>query len=264
MKVKLLEGENNFNFLLCGKKDYILRLGKKLDNWNKLEKEFEKLNLISNLGISPKPIYFQKNPVPYFLMEKLNGKKVTYNDKKVSIYINQIQKTLIKLHDFKIKTKITNKEIVEKTYNRTKEYFETNKKKLNKNQKKLIKKTFDLTLKEIKNNNKIFNKKELSLVHLDVHGDNMIINKNKIFLIDFEFSKIGDPAQDLASLFMNHPLYDKQENFIKTYCKKRKLNYLNFEKKFDIYYKLANVANIIYSQKDKIKIEKSIYSLNKN
>lgn len=188
---KLGIGENNLNYLIKADKKYVLRIPYRKDKY--LINEFNKLKALPK-DFGPKPILLDKSK-KYFskavsVLEYVKGKSIhKWSHKHLKLHAEKIKK----LHSHKRKKGTINiirllKEESSGFDNIEKENIELNKKFMN----------------FAKKNNHLFKNITLSLVHSDPCCSNILFNNGEIHYIDWEWTKVYDPARDIAMFFFEH------------------------------------------------------------
>ena len=206
-------GLNNSNYLVkIQDEKYVLRIPSK-DNKNNFHNENEILNLIKPLNISPEIIYHNKDN-GILLSKYIESNKFDINFYNSTNFVNLIVHRLNILH----KQKSNN------YFNPFKEIYD------NINFLKSINFAFNhdinILVKKLKDLEKDLNRKiHYGLCHNDLNTSNILYCSNLVYLIDFEFSGMGDVFFDLATI--SWFLKDKvQDELIKSY-----FGYYNIELK---------------------------------
>lgn len=262
----LTEGQNNhiFGIAIGGKiSPFIVRVNKNNEHekWNKTAKEFSTLKEIEKMNISPKAYLYGLLPsssVSYILMDKMTAPVIGYHDSVVHKNLKKILLSLSKLHKLRFteqwlrfpQTETTTLSLAENNLQKTRDYYTSSKKilleKIGARNTELLKNSIALAEKWLRKHSESFSNSKLSIVHGDVHGENIFIENGIAKLIDWEFSKLGDSAYDLASLFMNHGVPSKKQTRLQ-YAEKTNQEPNSFENRFIFYATLACIADTIYS-----------------
>ena len=202
--LKKLGGLNNSNYLFeLQNKKYVLRVPSK-DNDNNFYYENKILNLIKPLDISPEIIYHNKY-TGVLISKYIESNKFDINFYNSSTFINSIVNRLFTLHNQKSNN----------YFNPFNEIY--------KNIEFLISINFNfnhdinILINKLKSLEKELTKKiHYGLCHNDLNTSNILYCDNLVYLIDFEFSGMGDIFFDLASI--SWFLKDKfQKELIETY-----------------------------------------------
>lgn len=190
IKIPLIKlgGLNNSNYLFeLENEKYVLRIPSK-DNNNNFYYENEVLKLIKNLNISPEIIYHNKNN-GILLSKYIESNKFDINFYNSSTFINSIVSKLHILHN-------------QKSANYFNPFNE-----IYKNIDFLLSINFDfnhdiyILINKLKYLEKELTKKiHYGLCHNDLNTSNILYCDDLVYLIDFEFSGMGDIFFDLASI----------------------------------------------------------------
>lgn len=183
-----LGGLNNSNYLFkLENEKYVLRIPSK-DNSNNFYYENEVLSLIKTLNISPEIIYHNKDN-GVLISKYIESNKFDINFYNSSTFINSIVNSLHILHNQKSSN----------YFNPFNEIY--------KNIKFLLSINFDfdhdinILINKLHNLEKELTKKiQYGLCHNDLNTSNILYCDNLVYLIDFEFSGMGDIFFDLASI----------------------------------------------------------------
>lgn len=197
-------GLNNSNYLVTLQNSkYVLRIPSK-DNENNFYNENEILNIIKPFNISPNILYHNKD-TGVLLSEFIDSDKFNIEFYNSELFINNLITTLKKLHSLKCSNYFNPFEIINKNINL------------------LIDLNFDFDhdinllvekLNSLEDN--LTKKFHYGLCHNDLNTSNILYTKNSVYLIDFEFSAMGDVFFDLATLswFLKD---DMKNKLIKSY-----------------------------------------------
>ncbi|MCR1951110.1 choline kinase family protein [Clostridium sp. DSM 100503] len=199
-----LGGLNNSNYLMTLQDSkYVLRIPSK-DNTNNFYNENEILNIIKPFNISPNILYHNKD-TGVLLSEFKESNKINIEFYNSHIFIDSLIHTLKRLHGLKCSNYFNPFDIIER------------------NVKFLISSNFlfnhDINLLMEKLNSlkdNLTKEYHFGLCHNDLNTSNILYTKNSIYLIDFEFSAMGDIFFDLATLswFLNENM---KNELIKSY-----------------------------------------------
>ncbi len=194
-KIKLTGGYKNdtFKFIDEDGKKYFLKI-KKMDGFN------HEINykVLDNFNFVPNLIQQNKNELVW---EYIDGKKIEFNETNLL----KISSILKELHNSKISLPKSNH------MDRLLQYYDDIKNKTNIPLE--VNKYFDKA-KQI-----CANLKTNTPLHNDPWLNNWIEQNNKVFLIDWEYSTMGDKHFDLAFFIEGSYLNKEQEKkFLKEYC----------------------------------------------
>lgn len=199
-----LGGLNNSNYLVTLQNSkYVLRIPSR-DNTNNFYNENEILNIIRPFNISPNILYHNKD-TGVLLSEFKESTKINIEFYNSPLFINGLIFTLKKLHSLKSNNYFNPFEVINKNIN-----F-------------LIESSFDfnhdinLLVENLTSlEDKLTKEFHYGLCHNDLNISNILYNKDSIYLIDFEFTAMGDIFFDLATLswFLND---DMRNELIKRY-----------------------------------------------
>lgn len=201
---ELPKGNWNFNYVVkINDKKFVFKIyspNREGFFTNSGEIEYKSLNAVKELNIAPRPILFDDTKAFFnydvLVYEFVEGKRLSkFNDK----IINKIASILAKLHslntneiNFLNKEQETSDGLLKSSIDAFKKYKE---------RKDTIKEHIHLFEKIIQ---KLEKKKiveiahPLAVIHTDLVPGNFIVNKaNNVFLIDWQCSKISDPAFDV-------------------------------------------------------------------
>ena len=184
-----------------------------------LENEFKILKLIEKHKISPKA-YFHGiyNNNPYLIEDFVEGRRLPWRGMKTEDVL-LVADFFNKLHSIKINDESKIKEYELKKHLKYPEKF------IHKN--KEFKELYNIAEKKL-DSLKLENLKALR--HTDPNPHNFIKTKNKIISVDFEESKIGHPAIDVADFFIKANLnIEKQNRFYSKYRTK------NMKREVDVF-----------------------------
>jgi uridine kinase len=237
VKVKNLELKNtSIEFFASGQcndlylitkndKKYLARITNWEQNkvWKIKQEEYEKLNFIKDLKIAPTSHYYDlgqnEKQIHWCLVDFVEGKTVQQlSDKNIT----QLALTLKKLHENTIKNKYGDRwfeleDIPYKPYT-LKEYSENKPKFVQKAGYDELKKSFEkINWAEIK---------KFCLIHNDLKPLNMVENNGEILLIDWEYSYMDIPENDIARFFVENSLTEIQKKlFLENYLPLENLDF---------------------------------------
>lgn len=199
-----LGGLNNSNYLVTLQNSkYVLRIPSK-DNTNNFYNENEILDIIKPFNISPNILYHNKD-TGVLLSEFKQSNKISIEFYNSSFFINSLIRTLKKLHNLNCNNYFNPFEIINKNINILID--------LNFN----FDHDINLLVKKLTSlENNLTKEFHYGLCHNDLNTSNILYTKNSVYLIDFEFSAMGDIFFDLATLswFLNE---DMKNELIKSY-----------------------------------------------
>ncbi len=259
---KINKGKQNYNFYFnILNKHYILRI-KEYNKAKYVKKEYNTLSRFNKFIPEHVPkVYFYKKSgkfikEAYIIIEYVIGNTIKFNQKT----IKELAKTIAKLHTQRIR-------LYDLLFTDKKNHKTINKLMLKRTKKSVKKLNIPNIFQIYKNIIKvdITTNSKLSYIHLDLHQPNIICKKNKIKLIDWEFSEIGDPANDISKLCFNSVFYKYKNTFYKEYIKITKDN--NIETRVNNYmifqaytWILSDINAYIKKRKlnSKVKIKKEI------
>ena len=190
-------------------KKYVIRFGVKSGDILAINRkaEYEAIKAMSSSGYSPKFVYFDILD-GNMITEYINGSNVNENDVKDDEFFIRMLKLLKNMHQIKTVEKFNPYNDIEKKLYYIKEYNIPLNKRFNE--------AYD-KYKTIRDRNKLENSPHLGLCHNDPFYSNFFLDDDgKIYLLDFEFSGMGDIFYDLACLFGGLG-YDKKVLFLKEY-----------------------------------------------
>ncbi len=226
------EGEGNHNHIIesDGEK-YVLRVSKEISE-DRLENEHEMLRFLKSQGIEnvPRPVFFDKLDKKQVLLETFVGEKDLEPEDFTESRLRHTAQFLAHLHsvpveDYNTYTGETREEkttlqevyaddfeewaekryeeyleLAEEPHERIKVHFER--------QKEQLEKVPDVPV-------------ELSVIHGDL-GYNVRARRSEVFVVDWEFSRIGYPENDIL-YFLQHQWLEQeqQETFLEEYRKHR-------------------------------------------
>lgn len=183
-----LGGLNNSNYLVTLQNSkYVLRIPSK-DNTNNFYNENQILNIIKPYNISPDIIYHDKD-TGVLLSEFIETSKINIEFYNSLLFINSLVSTLKNLHSLKCNNYFNPFEVI---HNNIKFLFNSNFN-FNHNMDLLIEKLNSLE-------SHLTREIHYGLCHNDLNTSNILYTKNYVYLIDFEFSAMGDIFFDLATL----------------------------------------------------------------
>jgi thiamine kinase-like enzyme len=199
-----LGGLNNSNYLITLQNSkYVLRIPSK-DNTNNFYNENEILDIIKPFNISPNILYHNKD-TGVLLSEFKQSNKISIEFYNSPFFINSLIRTLKKLHNLNCNNYFNPFEIINKNINILID--------LNFN----FDHDINLLVKKLTSlENNLTKEFHYGLCHNDLNTSNILYTKNSVYLIDFEFSAMGDIFFDLATLswFLND---DMKNELIKSY-----------------------------------------------
>ncbi|MBS5884597.1 phosphotransferase [Clostridium sp.] len=199
-----LGGLNNSNYLVTLQNSkYVLRIPSK-DNTNNFYNENEILDIIKPFNISPNILYHNKD-TGVLLSEFKQSNKINIEFYNSPLFINSLIRTLKKLHNLNCNNYFNPFEIINKNINILID--------LNFN----FDHDINLLVKKLTSlENNLTKEFHYGLCHNDLNTSNILYTKNSVYLIDFEFSAMGDIFFDLATLswFLNE---DMKNELIKSY-----------------------------------------------
>lgn len=207
LKVQSIEelgrGVNNINYLIKTKNQkFNFRLNIDLKKPEKSREEFNSLNLIKKLNISPKPVFLGKN---FIILEYVEGRQFSGN--LTPKFLKNLAKVVAKIHSIKLSNKIKNKLRREQLNLKNKDlrFMLSYIKKNLKNRELLnIISNAKKCLIEIQKKLEKFRKIKKVITHGDICEQNILItSKDKLLLIDFEDLALRDPAFELSKIFMD-------------------------------------------------------------
>lgn len=199
-----LGGLNNSNYLITLQNSkYVLRIPSKY-NTNNFYNENEILDIIKPFNISPNILYHNKD-TGVLLSEFKQSNKISIEFYNSPFFINSLIRTLKKLHNLNCNNYFNPFEIINKNINILID--------LNFN----FDHDINLLVKKLTSlENNLTKEFHYGLCHNDLNTSNILYTKNSVYLIDFEFSAMGDIFFDLATLswFLND---DMKNELIKNY-----------------------------------------------
>ena len=255
------EGESNHNFILKSNQGkYVLRASKQISRDNRLQNEAEKLEFLEDQGVKnlPRKIFYSENSdIGPLLVETFVGKEDLEADSMSEERIKSLARKTAEIHSLPIKKfenftgkKFSNKKSLKKVFEEDfrdyskrpyREYLDIAEKpdhrikKFYKKQKKLLKEFSGF-------------KVEQGLIHGDL-GFNIRATGDKVFIIDWEYSRIGYPANEILYCFEHEKMSNEQrEVFLKEYQKYRSLG-KEFEKVREIYPGFLAFNDMIWAAK---------------
>lgn len=196
------QGYCNINYhLKTSNNSYVLREFKSDDTVNiSRDFEFKIQKKAFKKGFASKPVYLDKNK-EFMIYKFLDGKH------KEKLYKNELEdlvKTLKKLHKIKANTKVLNLKSELKKY-----------KYLNSTE---AKKSLAICKNELKNLEK--HEKSIVICHHDLNPKNILFTKNSIKFIDWEYAGLNDSFFDLATICFEFKLSKKYRVYLlKKYLK---------------------------------------------
>jgi Ser/Thr protein kinase RdoA (MazF antagonist) len=253
-KIKELgRGENNFNYLIIvNQNKYVLRIGIKKSLEKYFKREYQWIKKLPNTIEAPKTVLkdFSKKIIHYnyFILTYIEGKSVKKWSKR---HLKLFAEALAKLHKHTYPYALNYDEEKSKKLNLYKEFIKSVEKEWNKSllNQKNIKLIYPKIKKLVKDNNHLFTSlKKFSMVHADTYLDNILFDKDKVKLIDWEWSNIGDAAEDVGKVYFEKcsilpwmiKLNEEQLNYyLNCYMKKRKV-----EKGFIDRVKIYNIIHL--------------------
>ncbi|GAA0754704.1 choline kinase family protein [Clostridium sartagoforme] len=218
--LKKLGGLNNSNYLLeIQNSKYVLRIPSK-NNTNNFSDEHDILNIVNPLNISPDILYHNKD-TGVLLSEFKKSIKINLEFYNSPIFINDLISILKKLHGLKCTNYFNPFKIINENIN----FLLNSNFNFNHDINILMKK---LNLLEYTLTQNI----HYGLCHNDLNISNILYSKDSVYLIDFEFSGMGDIFFDLATLswFLNDEMRNELiKNYFgnySSYLKEKLENYL--------------------------------------
>lgn len=198
-KITRLGGLNNLNYLLeCDNKKYVLRIPSK-DNRNNFFKENYVITFANLNKLSP-PIIYHNKENGILLSEFIENSKVNMATFTSKDFLKNLCKSLKKFHSLNSPYHFNPfDEIRKNLFSLEKFNF-----KMDKDISLILDKLNYLEEKLTKN-------KLLGLCHNDLNSSNVLYKNNTVFLLDFEFSAMGDIFFDLATLSW---MLDEVERYI--------------------------------------------------
>lgn len=197
-------GLNNSNYLIkLQNEKYVLRIPSN-DNSNNFHSEHEILGLIKKYTISPEIVYHNKN-TGTLLSKYIESTKFNLEFYNSNTFINNLVTTLKKIHNLECNNYFNP---FNEIYNNI-DFLNSVNFIFNHDINLLVTKLKDL---EIKLSKKI----HYGLCHNDLNTSNILSCNNIVYLIDFEFSGMGDIFFDLATIswFLKD---ETQDELIKKY-----------------------------------------------
>ncbi len=188
VKERLMGGMSNFTYVIeVSGKLYTFRIpGKKADKFVNRTVEKHNINLVEELGINNKTVYFDIE-TGYKIAEYIEGTPLHELDPIT--YLNQAASLLHKIHESKLvsdydydplgRLKLYESYLVEYNFTHSERYIK-------------LKEKF-LSYKD-----KYMDKKSLVLSHGDSQISNFVITDNGLRLMDWEFTGNNDPYYDIA------------------------------------------------------------------
>lgn len=253
-------GESNHNFIICADNEkYVLRVSREISRENRLENEAEKLEFLEQQGIEnvPRKIFFRKNTdLGAILLETFVGEEDLNSEKMNEKRLRSLAQKVAEIHSIPVekcsdffgteKKEVNLKEIYQNDFEkwskrpfneyreltdnvdqRIKKYFEK--------QKQLLRKIPDL-------------KVEKGLVHGDL-GFNIRASGNCVSIVDWEFSRVDYPENEILYCFEHEDLNSEQrETFLVEYQKHRELEE-DFEQTRKFYSKFLAFNDMIWAAK---------------
>ncbi len=202
---KLGLGENNLSMLVqVNKKKFVFRIGLRKYSPKFMKREFAALKRIPK-GFGPLPILHDGSKklmkYPYSILTYMPGKHL----KKLTKYhLKEYAKRLAIFHK-KTEAKRSNTDLYKMLMKDVKEFVKDDVKILS----SPYISNYLIKMKEyVKQNTYLFNDIKFVITHTDLVLTNILWHKNNFYYIDWEWSKLGDPAVDLAHLFnLYHSAY---------------------------------------------------------
>ncbi|MGG7143079.1 phosphotransferase [Clostridium nigeriense] len=229
-------GLNNSNYLIeLQDEKYVLRIPSS-DNTNNFYSEHDILSLIKHYSISPEILYHNKDN-GILLSKYMESSKFNLEFYNSTTFINTLVNTLKKLHNLECTTYFNP---FNEIYNNI-SFLNSVNFIFNHDINLLITKLKDLEIK-------LCNKIHYGLCHNDLNTSNILSANNFIYLIDFEFSGMGDIFFDLATIswFLKDEIQD--------YLIKKYFGYFDIElkEKLKDYLYVVKLWNATWSYKKSI------------
>lgn len=199
---KLGTGENNISMLAkAGRKRYVFRIGLRKELEKNMRREFEYMKKLPK-DIGPEPLFFDNSkdiiPRVYSVLSYIKGKHVyRWSERHLKMHARK----LAELHNKRFRSFGS----LEKPIHGSFDLFKKFKKDLRVNRSAFdndINKILPKVKEHIKKKNLLFmSLKKFSMLHGDLCVDNILFSKDRVRYIDWEWSKIGDNAEDVACFY---------------------------------------------------------------
>ncbi|MGG7178528.1 phosphotransferase [Clostridium paraputrificum] len=186
-KLTPLGGLNNSNYKLSINEDKYFYREPKISPSKDFTKEYSILKLLQGKGITPELLYFNQNN-GFLISEYLDKGVLTEETQNTTSFINNFSKSLRSFHSLSCDFYFNPFKDIEENLS----YLYANKFNISRKINTLINKLKSLEKSLLSN-------VDLGLCHNDLNPSNVLYRDNKAYLIDFEFSAMGDIFYDLAT-----------------------------------------------------------------
>lgn len=210
---KIGNGENNHMFRVAvGEKVFVFRIPYRQELFPKLKSEFNVLQAIPT-DIGPAPLVIHEGDETYMIQTLVAGQHVsTWTEKLLHSHVEQMLRLhrshsmaahgidIVKLFEEKIDfRKVHDPEVLADAE---------------------IGKAVESLLSEIKKIQGSFRDVQyLSLIHGDLHNGNILVDEDIVRYVDWEESRLGDPALDVAGILLSPGLHIDADAYVALYQK---------------------------------------------
>lgn len=253
-------GESNHNFVVEAEEKLILRASRDISRKSRLENEAEKLDFLEKQGIEkvPRKKHFEKNTeIGEILLETYIGDEEVNKENLDRERIRSLARKTAEIHSIPVKKyrNFTGKEV--KNERSLKEIFMEDFRKWSERPYREYMKQTDNPDERVKD---FFSRQRQLLEKIPdisvrqglIHGDlgfNLRASGKEVFIIDWEFSKISFPENEILYCFEHEKLdQDQREIFLEEYRRDRNLH-PEFEKLRKIYPKFLAFNDMIWAAK---------------
>lgn len=253
-------GESNHNFMVEAGEKMVLRASKEISRESRLENEAEKLDFLEKQGIkcTPRKIFFRKETeIGEVLLETHVGQKDLDKEDLSEKKLRSLAEKIAEIHSIPVKNyeKFSGRKIER---NRTlKDVFRRDFRKWSE---RPYREYLDLADEPDLRIKDFFQKQQELLDEIPetevkqglCHGDlgfNIRATRDKVFIIDWEFSRIDLPENEILYFFEHEDLDQSQrEIFLNEYRSQRELD-KKFDDLEDIYPKFLAFNDMIWAAK---------------
>lgn len=192
--VALSGGASNINYRLAiNGSDYCVRMAPQTTQplYSNLEMEYEVLKLLSHLGVSPKPIYFNRD------LRTLITYYIPHLDEPINLTDSQTREAVLNMLRLIEKADVS----IPRAFSPYYDTLSLVEKSYSFNAPPLSKEFHELLLPALEQIDHVLAKNpRKSLCHLDLHSKNVLKDQNQFWIIDWEYATMSHPYLVLASM----------------------------------------------------------------
>lgn len=243
---------NKIYFGEMGGKEVAVKVGKPNVPTQKKKDEYAISKLAFRYGLAPEPFFYdtERN---VFVVRRVRGRRIKFTKNNLV----KLAKMLSKLHSKEFNRFGFPKERYRGNYGNNFNWFvkwiddyivklrHQSRKSRAKSSKVIdfIEERVRLLKRDFIRNIRKFDGNQFVLIHFDLHPKNIIARGDDIKIVDWEHGQTGDPAIDVARLFLISNLTDEQKRlFISSYSTKDP----NFEHRLRKYSELFSLLDVIF------------------